>query len=83
MHMKNPPWPCPDVPPDHFNDGITNGAAWYSVSGGMQDYNYIHSNCFEITVEQGCQKWPKAAELPKFWTENRKPLLAYLDEVGL
>ena len=82
MHMKNPPWPCPEVPADHFDDGVTNGAAWYSVSGGMQDYNYVRSNCFEITVEQGCQKFPDASTLPKFWEENKKPLLAFLDMVS-
>lgn len=81
MHLKNPPWPCPDVPPDHFKDGITNGAKWYSVTGGMQDYNYIANNCFEITIEQGCQKFPPAADLPKYWLENKNPLLAFLDQV--
>ena len=81
MHLKNPPWPCPEVPPDHFEDGVTNGAAWYSVSGGMQDYNYVHSNCFEITIEQGCKKFPEATELPKAWEENRDALIAYLDQV--
>lgn len=81
MHLKNPPWDCPEVPPDHFDDGITNGAKWYSVSGGMQDYNYVHSNCFEITVELGCKKFPSEKELPKYWADNKNAMLEFLDKV--
>ncbi|KAJ7370252.1 Carboxypeptidase N catalytic chain [Desmophyllum pertusum] len=79
MHLKNPTLALPEVPPDHFQDGVTNGAAWYSVSGGMQDYNYMNSNCFEITVEQGCKKFPEASELPKDWEENKRALIAFMD----
>jgi len=53
------------------------------LSGGMQDWNYINSNCFEITVELGCVKYPHAIELPKYWKQNEYSLLALMTEVGL
>ncbi|XP_013414480.1 carboxypeptidase D [Lingula anatina] len=66
---------------DNFPGGITNGAHWYDVPGGMEDYNYLHSNCFEITVELSCCKYPPKIELPKEWGNNREALLAYMEEV--
>ena len=68
---------------DGFRDGITNGAAWYSVTGGMQDYNYVETNCFEVTIEQGCTKFPLARELPRIWNENRNPLLEFINQVHI
>ena len=50
-------------------------------SGGMQDYNYVHSNCFEITLELGCVKYPQAVELPKFWDANKYPMLVFMGQV--
>lgn len=64
-----------------FPGGITNGADWYNVPGGMQDYNYLHSDCFEITIEMGCCKFPPARELETFWLDNQKALLAYAERV--
>ncbi|KAL7058621.1 hypothetical protein AAHC03_013157 [Spirometra sp. Aus1] len=66
------------APDENFEDGITNGAAWYSVSNGMQDYNYMESNCFELTLEVSCEKYPSASKLPEFWKENRKSLLNFI-----
>ena len=79
MHLGNP---CPETSSEEFPGGIVNGAAWYVVSGGMQDWNYLNSNCFEITLEVGCYKFPPARELPALWLDNREALLAYIEAVS-
>ncbi|KAF9609372.1 hypothetical protein IFM89_015669 [Coptis chinensis] len=60
---------------DEFLEGITNGAAWYPIYGGMQDWNYIHGGCFELTLEISDVKWPNAKELPTLWEHNRLSML--------
>ncbi|MHC4462656.1 MAG: M14 family zinc carboxypeptidase [Planctomycetota bacterium] len=75
--MHNPPmWNSPTFP-----DGITNGAAWYVVSGGMQDWNYRYISDNEVTIELSDIKIPPEAELPDFWNDNRESMLAYLEAV--
>ncbi|KAK3560968.1 hypothetical protein QTP86_023158 [Hemibagrus guttatus] len=76
--------PCKDVkeyPDEYFKDGITNGASWYNVPGGMQDWNYLNTNCFEVTIELGCVKYPPAQELPQYWEHNRRSLLQFIHQV--
>ncbi|XP_078428883.1 carboxypeptidase D isoform X2 [Wolffia australiana] len=58
-----------------FPNGVTNGAHWYPIYGGMQDWNYIHGGCFELTLELSDIKWPKAAELEAIWMMNRVSML--------
>jgi len=63
---------------DAFKDGITNGAEWYQVNGGMQDFNYANSNSFELTLELSCCKYPPASDLPNEWNLNKTPFLHFI-----
>ncbi|XP_031441173.1 carboxypeptidase Z [Clupea harengus] len=60
---------------------IINGAEWYSIRGGMADFNYLHTNCFELTVELSCDKFPPEEELYTAWQDNKEALLSFLESV--
>ncbi|CAL4064786.1 unnamed protein product, partial [Meganyctiphanes norvegica] len=72
--------PCKPGAPT-FTNGTTNGAAWYPLTGGMQDYNYVWHGNMDITIEMSCCKYPPAEELPKFWSDNQKALVHFFGEV--
>ncbi|KAF5286929.1 hypothetical protein FQR65_LT12388 [Abscondita terminalis] len=78
MHLSEN---CPMFPDEHFEGGITNGAKWYVLTGGMQDWNYLSTSCMEVTIELGCYKYPNASELPMYWMDNREALLKYIEQV--
>lgn len=64
-----------------FPYGITNGADWYSLYGGMQDWLYEHTSAMDITIETGCNQYPPANTLPQYWQYNKRALLNYIKEV--
>lgn len=49
----------------------------------MQDYNYVWGQCFEITLELSCCKYPPADQLEKFWRDNKVALIEYIKQVHL
>ena len=74
---NNPPmWGSP-----FFAQGIVNGAAWYAISGGMQDWNYRYAGCFDVTIELSDGQWPDppVSQLPTYWSQNQESMLAYLE----
>ncbi|XP_029316092.1 LOW QUALITY PROTEIN: probable carboxypeptidase X1 [Cottoperca gobio] len=70
----------------HYEDfqahnNIINGGAWHTVPGSMNDFSYLHTNCFEVTVELSCDKFPHVSELPVEWENNKESLLVYMEQV--
>ncbi|MCX6305560.1 MAG: M14 family zinc carboxypeptidase [Bacteroidetes bacterium] len=63
-----------------LNNGITNGYAWYEITGGRQDYmNYWH-NCREVTVEISNTKLLPVSQLLSFWNYNYRSFLNFIEE---
>jgi len=63
-----------------YDNGITNGYAWYEVNGGRQDYmNYFH-HCREFTLEISNDKLPEPDLLPLYWEYNYRSFLNYLGQ---
>ncbi|MCX7833629.1 MAG: M14 family zinc carboxypeptidase [Ignavibacteria bacterium] len=63
-----------------LNNGITNGAAWYIIHGGRQDYYNYYQRCRECTIEISATKLLPPAQLPTYWTYNFKSFLNYIQK---
>ena len=60
--------------------GITNGYAWYTITGSRQDYMNYYGQCREITIECSKTKTPTASTLPNYWNYNHNAMLTYIEE---
>jgi len=63
-------------------DGVTNGAHWFSLNGGMQDFSYLVYGTVHITIEMKCEKFPSETTLATMIQQNRYSLFAYLTAVS-
>nr|MBN2278305.1 carboxypeptidase regulatory-like domain-containing protein [candidate division Zixibacteria bacterium] len=64
---------------DGFNDGITNGYAWYEVDGGRQDYMNWWHGCREVTIELSTTMLLPGSQLPAHWIYNRSSFLNWFE----
>ncbi|MDK2978359.1 MAG: hypothetical protein PWP52_1073 [Bacteroidales bacterium] len=63
-----------------LNNGITNGADWYEVYGGRQDYYTFFHNSREITFEISNTKFVSGSTLPNYWNYNKEALFQFMTE---
>ncbi|KAK5871190.1 hypothetical protein PBY51_004083 [Eleginops maclovinus] len=61
--------------------GIINRAKWKPIKGSMNDFSYLHTNCFELSIFLGCDKFPHQNELVYEWEKNREAMLIFMEQV--
>ncbi len=60
--------------------GVTEGADWYSVTGGRQDYMGYFRHCRELTIEVSTDKTLGTENLNAYWNYSYKSLLQYMEQ---
>lgn len=72
------------VDPDYMfgwpDNGITNGAEWYVVHTGRQDYVNYYLEGREVTLELSNNKLLNSRYLEEFWNINKRSLLNYMSQ---
>jgi hypothetical protein len=64
-----------------FDDGTTNGGAWYVIHGGRQDYMNWFMKSREVTIEISDTKLLPASLLPAHWEYNKRSFLNYIESI--
>lgn len=77
-YAKNAPYIAAST---SFENGITNGYAWYEVLGGMQDWSDNYYRDLQITIELSDNKWPSYSKVDYYWKQNRKAMLTFINRV--
>ena len=60
--------------------GVTNGAAWYTITGGRQDYHTFFLGDREVTIELSNTKLLPQASLTTYFFYNYRSLVNYIKE---
>lgn len=64
----------------YLDNGVTNGAAWYVINGGRQDYVTWNLEGREVTIELDDNKLTYAGQLDVLWNSNHRSFLRYISE---
>ena len=62
-----------------FTGGIVNGANWYVLYGGMQDWAYGQQGNLQITADISAVAWPTSGSaLANHWAANRVSIFSWI-----
>ncbi|NWV19263.1 AEBP1 protein, partial [Origma solitaria] len=61
--------------------GIVQGAKWRPRAGSMNDFSYLHTNCLELSLYLGCDKFPHESEMQQEWENNKESLLTFMEQI--
>ncbi|NWG28696.1 MAG: T9SS type A sorting domain-containing protein [Ignavibacteriaceae bacterium] len=64
-----------------YDDGITNGGAWYVIHHGRQDYMNWFMKSREVTIEISDTKLLPPSQLPAHWEYNKRSFLNYIESI--
>ena len=64
-----------------FDNGIVNGADWYTIGGSFQDYHYLRYGTIHMLAELNCDKFVDEKELKQVILDNQPAIIGYLDYV--
>lgn len=74
-----------DGPSGYFTDvsssGITEGADWYPITGGRQDYMNFWQHDREVTIELSETKLLGSDQLPNYWNYDKRAFFSYMNHV--
>ena len=63
-----------------YQNGVTNGAQWYMIAGGLQDYLCGYTQCRAISIHCSTTKLPSPSVMPTFWYRNKESLFALMNQ---
>jgi hypothetical protein len=63
-----------------YASGVTNGYAWYTITGGRQDYHNYFKHIREVTLEISVTKNPAGSSLLNYWKYNCRSFLNYIEQ---
>lgn len=65
-----------------YASGVTNGYAWYTITGGRQDYTTYFHYGREVTIELSITKILPTNQLISHWEYLKRSFLNYIEESG-